>query len=196
MVRLAQDLGGDGGLASDHVQVVVGCHQRRPAFVGEPFSHCSSSVGGRSGHHDVRAQSARRLHLVVRDLWRHHHCRGDPERPRRPCDGLRMVACGVSDDAGSTLRLAEPHDAVESPAHLERTRRLEAFGLDQDRPAFRCGKAAQLHERGDRQPGTHRRFGFADAFEGHCRGGVQRVSRLTTTWGRSSTASWKMSDRA
>jgi hypothetical protein len=117
---------------------------------------------GRGHPHDLGAERLRRGDLVRRRPLRDRdECR-DAEPGRRVRHRMCVVAAGDRDHAAFALLGAQARQGVDRPADLEGAGRLEALGLDPQRPV-RIGPRAR------QQGGAHRDAGDPLGGRGHVR---------------------------
>ena len=113
-----------------------------PPRAGRP-SPGGRQPGGQAGRrdHDLRTQLADGGHLDRGGVIRHHHDRGHPEQRGGVGHGLAVIAAGVGDHARSPGGRGQRTHRRVGAAQLERPRRLQRFGLDQQGPGSARGTA-------------------------------------------------------
>ncbi len=103
--QLAQDLHRDRALAGDHVDVVVGMHERQLAAAHDAHGLGVGVVVRVALEHDGRAERSDRVDLDLRRRHRHHDRGLRAELLRRERDALRVIAGGCRDDTSAQRRL-------------------------------------------------------------------------------------------
>ena len=130
-----------------------GVHERRARSLLEDPRRVDRVVEVLADQLDGGAVAAGGVDLGHRRSVGHEDRRGDPGLPRRPRDGLTVVAGTRRDDAGSSLRFGERRDDVDGAADLERPRALQVLGLEVHRAIADPRKGVgRVHGRDARDP--------------------------------------------
>ena len=128
---LAQDLQGDGALASDHVRVVEGVDEAEAPFSGESPGLAAGGVVVVAVQHHLGAAIQHRLHLHLGGGDRHHDHGPAAQGLGPEGHSLGVIAGAGGNHAQRQLLGAEARHLVVGAPQLETEHRLQVFSFQQ-----------------------------------------------------------------